>query len=317
MPDTLTIPTGKPRVAWVDSARCLAMFFIMWLHAGQAPAWIGVPVGGGICLFFTLAGYFMPREPGRAARRALALGLAWLLWSGITLVMLLLFCPGQEIDWARVFGYGTAAYNTPLWFLKNLTLYQLAIAALAGIHLLPRCNWILLVILASFTYIREPSQHESLRWDWMMAVMLGYCLRSVSLHTLEQWLTKHAGCILAAIFIILLQREYYPLLAKWQGLDYNHCSLPVVQLCYALLMCYAAMGLARFLPRVNNWMAIAGGSMMFTYAAHSLLYAIIYHYDLPRWCGFAYAAVGIALLTWLSRLLGKRLPRVMKLLTAR
>lgn len=313
-------PTGTPakhRVAWVDSARCLAMFFIMWLHVGHAPSWIGVPVGGGICLFFVLAGYFMPREAGKAARRALALGLAWLLWSAITLGLYMLVQPHHPIEWARVFGYGQAAYNTPLWFLRNLTLYQLAIAALAALHLLPRANWLVLALLAGFTYVREPSQHEGLRWDWMMAVMLGYCLRSTGLHTLEQWLRQHAGYVLAAILLLLLQREYYPLLAEWQGLEYYRCSLPVVQLCYALLMCYAAMGLARFLPRLNNWLAIAGSSMMFTYAAHSLLYAIIYHYNLPRWCGFAYAAAGIALLTWCAGRLHALLPRVMKLLTAR
>ena len=57
----------RRRVAWEDSARCLAMFFIMWLHVGEAPFWIPRPVGGGICLFFLLAGYFMPREAARAA----------------------------------------------------------------------------------------------------------------------------------------------------------------------------------------------------------------------------------------------------------
>lgn len=308
---------ATPRVAWVDSARCLAMFFIMWLHVGQAPGWIGNPVGGSICLFFVLAGYFMPRETGRATRRVLALALAWLLWSLLTLGLFLLVQPDLQIDWARAFGYGRAAYNTPLWFVRNLVCYQAVIVLLAGMRLLPRCNWLLLAVLAGLTYAREPSQHEGLRWDWMMAVVLGYSLRCISLHTLEQWLTRHARYILAAIVLILLQREYYPLLARWQGWDYYRCSLPVVQLCYALLMCYAAMGLARWLPRLNHWLAVAGGSMMFTYAAHSLLYAIIYHYNLPRWCGFAYAAAGIALLTWAAGYMAARLPRIMKLLTAR
>ena len=310
-------PAAKTRVEWVDSARCLAMFFIMWLHVGQAPGWMGIPVGGGICLFFVLAGYFMPREPERAAKRALFLGLAWLLWSGITLGLFALTQPGVPIDWARAFGYGKAAYNTPLWFLRNLALYQLAIAALAALHLLPRANWLLLAVLASLTYVREPAQHEGLRFDWMMAVMLGYCLRSVSLQTIEQWLCRHVWLVLGAILFVLLQREYYPLLARLQGLDYYRCSLPVVQLCYALLMCMAAMGLARFAPRLNRLLATAGGGMMFTYAAHSLLYALIYRYDLPRWCGFAYSAAGIALLTWLGSLLSARAPRVMGLLTAK
>lgn len=308
---------ARPRVAWVDSARCLAMFFIMWLHVGEAPFWIPRPVGGGICLFFLLAGYFMPRDAAKAARRALWLGLAWVIWSALTFGLYLLVWPGLEWTWARVLGYGAASYNTPLWFLKNLTIYQLIIAGLAAIRLLPRANWLLVVVLASLSYVKEPAQHEALRFDWMVAVMLGYSLRSISLNRMEQWLKEHLWYVLAAIAFILLQRELYPLFVKWQGLSYYRCSLPVAQLCYAVLMCLAAMGLERYLPRVNGWLATAGGCMMFTYVAHTLLFAIIYHFNLPRWCGFIYAAAGIALLTWLYKRLAARWPRTMAILTAR
>lgn len=307
----------RRRVAWVDSARCLAMFFIMWLHVGEAPFWIPRPVGGGICLFFLLAGYFMPREAARAAKRALGLGLAWAIWTFLTFGLYLLVWPGLEWTWARVLGYGAAAYNTPLWFLKNLTLYQLIIAGLVAVRILPRCNWLLVIVLAGMSYVKEPAQHEALRFDWMLAVMLGYSLRCVSLSSIEQWLQRHVWYVLAAIAFLLLQREFYPLFVKWQGLSYYRCSLPIAQFCYAVLMCLAAMGLARWFPRVNHALAVAGGCMMFTYVTHTLLFALIYHYDMPRWCGFVYAAVGIALLTWLYRLLAARWPRVMNILTAR
>lgn len=39
------------RAEWVDTARCLAMLGIMWLHSGPPPSWLSAPVGGGICLF--------------------------------------------------------------------------------------------------------------------------------------------------------------------------------------------------------------------------------------------------------------------------
>ena len=316
-PATAQLPQHRPRVAWVDTARCLAMFFIMWLHVGEAPTWISRPVGGGICLFFIMAGYFMPREPGRAARRALGLGLAWLLWSLITFGLYLLVWPGLEWTWARVFGYGVAAYNTPLWFLKNLTIFQLIIAALAALKLLPRGNWIILIVLAGFSYVKEPAQHEALRFDWMMAAMLGYCLRSVPLSTIEEWLVRHARLILAGIVVLLVQRELYPLYVKYQGLSYYRCSLPVAQFSYAVLMCLVAIAIARRWPTINALPAKAGNAMMFIFVTHSLLYAPIYALDLPRWCGFAYSAVGIALLTMCSTWLNRRLPRTMKLLTAR
>lgn len=314
---TLPVAERRERVAWVDSARCLAMFFIMWLHVGQSPAWMPRPVGGGICLFFVLAGYFMPREPERAARRALQMGLAWLLWSLITFGLYLLVWPELQWSWQKIFGYGVAAYNTPLWFLKNLTVYQLIIAALAAIHLLPRFNWLLLVFLCGCTYINEQAQHECLRYDWLIAVMLGYCLKSIPLSRIEEWLWRQAPYIVGAIVILLLQREFYMLYAKAEGLSYYRSSLPLAQLCYAVLMCLTAIGLSKWLPRVNAALATAGSCMMFTYVAHSLLYSPIYHFDLPRWCGFAYSAAGIAILTWLYGKLTAWLPRTMRVLTLR
>lgn len=310
-------PSPRQRVTWIDSARCLAMFFIMWLHVGEAPFWMGRPVGGGICLFFLLAGYFMPREASRAAKRALGLGLAWLLWSLITFGLYLLTTPELEWTWNKVFGWEVAAYNTPLWFLRNLTIYQLIIAGLAAVHLLPRCNWLLLALLAAFTYVNEPAQHEGLRFDWMSAVMLGYCLRSVPLNSIEQWLTRHVWYILAAIVLLLVQRELYPLLVKSQGLSYYRCSLPVAQFSYAVLISLTAIGISRLFPRFNALLATAGSCMMFTYVAHSILYGPIYYLNLPRWCGFAYAAGGIALLTWIYLILAKHFPRLMRILTAK
>ncbi len=305
------------RVAWVDSARCLAMFFIMWLHVGNTPGWLGHPVGGGICLFFVLAGYFMPEEPERAARRALYMGLAWALWSLISFGLYQALAPERPWSWQQIIGYGVAAYNAPLWFLRNLCLYQLLIAALTALHLLPRCNWLLLAMLAGLTYTSELPQHESLRFDWLPAVVLGYSLKSVSLQRIEQWLTAHVWYIIGAIAILLLQREFYMQFAHTEGLKYYRLSLPLVHVSQALLLCLAALGLSRWLPRLNGLMATAGGCMMFTYVAHSLLYAPIYYFNLPRWCGFAYAAAGIFLLTLLYRALSARLPRTMRVLTLR
>lgn len=313
------LPQAAPRarVAWVDSARCLAMFFIMWLHVGQAPGWLGHPVGGGICLFFVLAGYFMPREPERAAKRALYMGLAWVLWTLISFGLYRALAPDRPWSWQQVIGYGVAAYNAPLWFLRNLCIYQLIIAALITVRLLPRCNWLLLAVLAGATYTNNLAQHECLRFDWLAAVLLGYSLKSISLQRIEQWLRDNVWYIICAIAILLLQREFYMQFARAEGLKYYRLSLPLVHVSQALILCLTALGLSRWLPRLNGWMATAGGCMMFTYVTHSLLYAPIYHFDLPRWCGFAYAAAGIALLTLLYRVLSARFPRTMRALTLR
>ncbi len=315
--DKSQLSEPRPRVVWVDVARCLAMFFIMWLHAGAGPEWLGRPVGGAICLFFVLAGYFMPRAAGECARRAWRLGMAWLVWSLLSFGMCLLVVPGLEWSWAKVFGLGTSAYNVPLWFLRNLTLYQLIIAGLAWVRVLPRYQWLVLVLLVGCSWAAAPSQHEGLRFDWMQAVMLGYCLRCVSLPSLTQWLVRHAVVLGGCVVLLFVQRVYYPELMHAWGISTYACSLPVDSLSYALLYCIAAIAIERFLPRLAGQMAVAGSCMLFIYAAHSPLFAPIYHFHLNGAYNIWAPLVGLPLLTVVAVWLSRRFPRTMTWLCAR
>ena len=307
----------KPRVVWVDVARCLAMFFIMWMHAGAAPAWLGKPVGGAICLFFAMAGYFMPREAGKCAKRALKLGLAWLLWSFISLGLFLLVRPELQWTWDKVFGWGTSSYNVPLWFLRNLTIYQLIIAALAALRVLPRYNWLVLILMISFSWAAEPRQHMGLRFDWMQAVMLGYCLRCVPLETIRTWLSRNALAIISCIIIMHFQRTWHPDVLEHFDIASYGCSLPMESLTYAVLYCMVGMGMERFLPRLSHPLATAGSCMLFTYAAHSLLYAPIYHYKLHGFYDVWIPLAGLIILTTLGTWLTRKCPRTMRLLCAK
>ena len=305
------------REEWVDVARCVAMLSILALHAGADAAWLGEPVGGSICLFFVMAGYFMPREPGRAAQRALRLGLAWLLWSLLSLGLYILAQPEQGWTWARAFGLGAAAYNTPLWFLKNLCIFELLVAAMAALRLLPRYGWLILAVLAGFTYAAEPAQHESLRFSWLPAVLLGYNLRAHSLAHLRELLVRHAWALAAAGVLLLLQRACYPELLAWAGLRAAACSLPVASLVWALGYALAAMALLRLCPRLAGLMAQSGACMLFIYAAHSLAYAPFYASGISAGWGLVAMLALLVLLTLLGRALQRAWPWGMRLLTAR
>ncbi len=293
------------------------MFFIMWMHAGEAPGWLGKPVGGGICLFFAMAGYFMPREAGKCAWRALKLGLAWLLWSLISLGLFLLVNPDLQWTWEKVFGWGTSAYNVPLWFLRNLTIFQLIIAALAALRILPRYNWLVFVLLLSFSWAAEPRQHLGLRFDWIQAVMLGYCLRCVSLESICLWLRRNTPALLIGIAILHAQLTWYPDVLKHFGISGYSCSLPLDSLSYAVLYCLVGIAMEQYLPRLARPLATAGGCMLFTYAAHSLLYAPVYCFKLHGfydvWIPFAGLIILTAMGTWLTR----KCPRTMRLLCAK
>lgn len=307
----------RSREAWVDAARCLAMGVIMCLHAGVQAWWIQAPVGGAICLFFVLAGYFMPRQAVPAAQRALRIGLAWLLWSLISLGLYRLFLPGEEWSWVHALGIGQAAYNVPLWFLKDLCVFQLLMAAAMAVGLLPRYRWLVLVLVVGGTYATGQEQHETLSFYWLPAVVLGYALRGVELPRLRAWLTAHARVLLAAGWALLLQRAYYPTLLSLVGMHGAACSLPIEAYVWALTYALLAIGAVRFCPRVAGAMARAGGVMIFIYAAHSLVYAPFYYWHVePVWGVLAVPAI-LALLTVLGELLWRVCPRVMRLLSAR
>lgn len=315
---TSTDALARPRMVWVDAARCIAMFFIIWLHTGKSPTWNGDLVGGALCLFFVLAGYFMPRESRRCAQRALRMLRLWLLWSLLSAGLYMLTKPGAEWSWARVFGFGVGAYNTPLWFLRNLAVYQLLVAGGLALRLLPRYTWLLTALMAAFAYTCEHSQHITLRFDWMVALMLGVSLRtSMAPDELTNRLRKHSQVLLIALTILLLQIHILPLLGRTLDIAIRVCSLPAESLALALLYSLAALSLERWLPKVGKAFALSGRSMLFCYITHSFALAIFYNYPAIDFCHNIWVPpLLLFLLTLLCRTLERHFPRTMRFLFA-
>lgn len=310
-------PLPRPREVWVDAARAIAMFFIIWLHTGKSPAWNGDLVGGALCLFFVFAGYFTSDNAAKCAKRAGKLLLLWLVWSLISACLHLLVTPWESWDWARVFGWGVGAYNTPLWFLRNLAVYQLLMAGLMFLRVLPRYSWAFMALLMTLAYAAAPAQHVTLRFDWWMAVMIGFALKAVTLHGITAWLRRHFVVIVVGVAICLLQPVVYHELL--QELDISRplkdCSLAVESVCYLLLYCLLALLLARFVPKVASVLALMGSSMMFCYIVHSYTLAPLYQYQEIE---FAYnvwvPVLLLPMLTGVYLLLKKCFPRVMRAL---
>ena len=309
---------SRRRAVWVDAARCIAMFFIIWLHTGKSPAWNGELVGGSLCLFFTFAGYFMPRQAGACARRALRMLWLWVLWSLLSAGLYMLTKAGAEWSWERLAGWGVGAYNTPLWFLRNLAVFQLLAAGMLALRLLPRHAWLTVALLASFSYTCEYSQHVTLRFDWMVAFMLGCALRSsVDLAHLSHWLSENTVLLLAAVSLLLVQIHALPAVGTALDMAVKTCSLPVESLAYTILYSLTAMALVRRLPRVAAALALSGRSMLFCYITHSFALAPFYNYpDLVFACNVWVPILLLALLTGLYTLLNRRFPRAMHFLFA-
>lgn len=289
------------------------MFFIIWLHTGKSPAWNSDLVGGALCLFFVFAGYFMPQQAGRCAARALRMLWLWVLWSLLSAGLYMLTKQGAVWSWERLVGLGDGAYNTPLWFLRNLAVYQLLVAGMLALRLLPRHAWLTVALLASFAYTCEHSQHITLRFDWMVAFMLGCALRtSVGMESLSRWLRENALALVVAGGLLLVQIHALPALGDALDMAVRLCSLPVESLAYTILYSLAAMALVRWLPRMAAAMAASGRCMIFCYITHSFALAIFYNYpqiDFAR--NIWVPALLLFLLTRLYGILHRIFPRVM------
>lgn len=305
------------RAGWVDCARALAMFFIVWLHAKAAPDGVGMVVGGAIALFFLLAGHFLPVSADRVMERAGRLTLAWGLWSLMSVLFLLVVKPYVDITWQRVVGWEVAAYNTPLWFLKTLVAYHLVVAGLLALRLLPRHAWVAVVFLALCSYTTAPSQHLSVRFDYFWIFLLGFAAKLVPLETVRGYMMQNKWIMLLVIVGVFVQPECLEEYAEEAEVSWRHCNLPLRGLACMASFLLAGVLLEEYLPKVAGTMARCGRWMLFIYAGHSYLLSPLYQWKVPVvlwnvWVPLLVLPV-MVLLGWL---LARRFPRVMACLLA-
>lgn len=306
------------RESWVDCARTLAMFFIIWLHAAAAPTWTGKVVGGGIALFFLLAGYFLPSAAAPVLKRTGRLALAWALWSLLSVGFLLVFKPYTDITWQRVVGWGVAAYNTPLWFLKTLVFYQLVAAALLAARLLPRYAWVLVVFLALCSYTTAPSQHLTVRFDYFWIFLLGFAAKSASVEAVRAYVWKNWWLLQLAVLGVFLQPEWLEEYADFADVSWRHCNLPLWNLAFMLQFLLISAGLAGVWPRAAAFLSTSGRWMLFIYAGHSYLLSPLYQWENLRWAWNVWVPLLVLpLMTLAAMRLTRLFPRGMALLQAR
>ena len=305
------------RAGWVDCARALAMVFIIWLHAKAAPEWVGMVVGGAIALFFLLAGYFLPVSAGRVMERTGRLALAWGLWSLMSVLFLLVVKPYVDITWQRVVGWEVAAYNTPLWFLKTLVAYHLVVAGLLVLRLLPRHAWVAVVFLALCSYTTAPSQHLSVRFDYLWIFLLGFAAKQVPLEAVRGYMVQNKWILLLVIVGLFAQPECLQEYAEEAEVSWRHCNLPLRGLAFMASFLLAGVLLEEYLPKAAGVMARCGRWMLFIYAGHSYLLSPLYQWKVPAvlwnvWVPLLVLPV-LVLLGWL---LARRFPRAMACLLA-
>ena len=305
------------RAEWVDCSRLLAMFFIIWLHANAAPGWVGKVVGGAIALFFLLAGYFLPTAAGKVMERTGRLALAWGLWSLLSVLFLLVVKPYVDITWQRVIGWGVAAYNTPLWFLKTLVAYQLVAAGLIAMRLLPRYVWVAVVFLALCSYTTSPSQHLSVRFDYLWIFLLGFAAKSAPLEVIHDYIRRNWWVLLLVVVGVFMQPECLEEYAEEVDASWRHCNLPLKSLAFMTAFLVSGVMLQTWLPCAAGVLAAGGHWMLFIYAGHSYVLSPLYQWKDCSWCWNVWVPVLVLpLMVMAAQVLARRFPRGMVFLLA-
>lgn len=305
------------RAPWVDVSRALAMFFIMWLHTRNAPVAIHGAVGGGIGLFFLMAGYFMPREARRSALRALEFARTWLIW--MLLPLLVNFLSGGDFEWQRALGWGVGAYNAPMWFLRNLVIFQLMMAALMFFKFLPRHAAPMAAGLICCAYITEWSEHTTIRFNYMMMLVLGFALRAIKLRAIYEYLQKNAFILAFVAGVIILQPLLLAEFCDAWGIKCRIPNIPVRSMSYALLLLLSGITISKYLPKLADYLALAGRCMMFIFVSHVIFYGLIIYCEHVllggmRLDGVWTPIIVMAGLTWLCLRLQAKYPTLMRLL---
>ncbi len=321
--------SGLTRSAWVDVARCFAMFFIMWLHTRQDPEWILLPMDGGIALFFLLAGYFMPMNVRACAKRTLQLLIAWLLWSVISVALYKCFFPQEALDWRRVFCWEAMGYNPPLWFLRNLVAYHAIFLLLLFCRLLPWGAWVVFIVCCLWPFTKEGMHHITLRFDWMIVMSLGVAMSRTSLQSIGHSFWRYGWLIaLICAALISVQIWHYPFIdyhllsyrgQLWNGWEvggsFSLAQLPLAKMGVCIGFLLLAVVIERLAPWLARLLAMVGANMMFIYAFHSLVYGVHMYVD-ETYFGYATDAwwtvpIIMVLLAGLSALLKRLTPRLM------
>jgi len=317
--DAAALPVFKKRVEWVDASRALAMFFIMWLHTNAAPQWIAPLVEGGLVLFFVFAGYFLPRSPKKCLLRTLRLLLALCLWMFFSSIFIMRIMPNIDYTWQDMIGWGVVPLNYPLWFLKDLIIFQFIMYVLMCLRILPRYAWILLVILASFSYTNEYGPAGPVSFSWMIPLLLGYALSDFSIIRITEYIRDNIVLLFFAAFFILIQPYIIGMLAPYFDLSSYRPKLAITAFAYAMLFAVFMLFLEKRCSRLLSFMAFLGSYTMFIYASHYLLYLImnyvcVIYFGSEQIDGFWMPFAAFLILVPLCRFLQHFFPRMMTLL---
>lgn len=307
----------KPRDAWVDIMRVLAMIFIMFQHTPTDHDPVAYVVFSGVFFFFMASGYFLARKYAAASSPV-----PWLNWNKAGLIlcayvfwilvsMIVFGFPSTLAGWVANLGIGRVPLGGILWFLRDLTVFVLISGTLFRI---PRAC-LAILCLASLSLFCTDYFHSlwfyygDKGWNaihprGLGAFALGMLLSRYSLEELKNM----AGKIWVYVLII------FPVIFIWEMYSRIHAS--ALSLCMGTLwIASCSLAVTRYFPRAASCCARLGPSVFFVYVGHALVYKLLICMGLPEGNALAWGMAVPAVFLLLSGayfLLGRLRPQALK-----
>jgi hypothetical protein len=195
--------------------------------------------------------------------------------------------------------------------------YQLVLAGLMALRLLPRYAWVAVVFLALCSYTTAPSQHLSVRFDYLWIFLLGFVAKQAPLELVREYMVRNKWILLLVIVGVFAQPECLEEYAEELDVSWRHCNLPLKSLAFMASFLLAGVLLDEYLPRVAALFARCGQWMLFIYAGHIYLLSPLYQHKGLSLCWNVWVPlVVLPVMVLLGWLLSRCFPRAMACLLA-
>ncbi|MEG2328046.1 MAG: acyltransferase [Akkermansia sp.] len=201
-PAILTPQTTSKRLDWVDGARVLAMMSIILQHVGAPCLWNDPLLTSSLALFFILSGYFSARHleaGGRPSlsylkKRLCSLLRPYIVWNLLFMIGdLSLHAMGEiSVDrdlnrsiitlFCQCFGLGYDPVLVPLWFLRDLMIFNII-----TVFLLSKSRALFWGIALACLFIQPFSQNQAWSKPYMFGDFAIGILIAMIPGALERW----------------------------------------------------------------------------------------------------------------------------------
>lgn len=283
-------PPVKKRYEWIDNARIVAAFLIMYVHWRWR---MGIPgsndyetlrsfvhfsnLHGRVAFFLILAGYFL----GRSATWKKALDRFFWLFVPYTLWNLIIYFSARAVgqpaeSFADIFGLGhlfysngpaidpsvTFPYIVPSWFLRDIMLLSLVTPLLAKLK--PFLVFIILLCSSTSSLNLPFQQSLILNPTTCIFYCLGVCLSSFKIDDIYRLLSSKFTPVWLMLIVTATAYSIYSI----TYFGHEEKATLFGMLIGSLMIAYSGILVEKHLPRISKFVAPCGPACFLVFMLH-------------------------------------------------